>query len=49
MTDTQITPPAIRPLAALNARAPAEVVQDTLGAVSLCVTFMAVLFLPGLF
>ncbi|WP_263298453.1 hypothetical protein [Rhodobacter sp. TJ_12] len=27
----------------------AELVQDALGALSLCVTFMAVLYLPGLF
>ncbi|MFD2175307.1 hypothetical protein [Rhodobacter lacus] len=42
-------PPTIRPLEALASRAPTEVVQDTLGALSLCVTFVAILFLPGLF
>ncbi|PTV94889.1 hypothetical protein C8J27_106157 [Rhodobacter aestuarii] len=37
---------------ALNAfadRKTTEIVQDTLGALSLCITFGAVLFLPGLF
>lgn len=33
----------------LTRRDAAELAQDAIGALSLCVTFLAVLFLPGLF
>lgn len=33
----------------LFARETAELAQDMIGALSLCVTFLAVLYLPGLF
>ncbi len=39
MRQTQIT---------LVARENAEILQDALGALSLCITFLALLFLPGL-
>ncbi|HEY0275658.1 MAG TPA: hypothetical protein VGC31_06275 [Paenirhodobacter sp.] len=36
-------------LPAVFARRPASLLHDALGALSLCVTFVGVLFLPGLF